>query len=160
MGGGVNTPKKERRWLKKSVLFIFYIFFAILIPLVIIDTQFGLIGVRDTTADKKITGWGIIAFIVLAVFIYNEIKKRAKLERDETKKEAIGSVMKAMIIIAVGGLIWLVGKYNWELMIIFLGGGFSELVASIFEIPYNRMVEEDRLIKNAKLEAKIKARLG
>lgn len=156
MGDTVKPPKKQRRWLKQSTLFIFYIFFAIIVPLIIINTQFGLVGNRDTTQDKKITGWGMIAVLVVIVFIYNEMRKRAKLERDETKQEAINSILKSVVLLVLGALIWIVGKYNYELMIIFLGSGFSELIASIFEIPYNRMVEENRLIKNAKLENKIK----
>jgi len=156
-----NTVPKKNSWRRKiwkHTLFVIYLCFAIIIPLLIIDSQFDLIGVKNYTEPRTvITGWGFIGIALLIIFVLNELNKRAKLEKSEAKKERIASFIKSLMIIGFAGLHYLSGLYYVEFQVILWGGGLSELLASIIEYYHSKMVEEDNLRKQFELEKKLKA---
>jgi hypothetical protein len=159
--GTVNTMPKKITWkrrLWKHTLFMIYLGFAIIIPLLIINSQFDLIGVKNYTEPRTVmTGWGFIAVTIVIVFILNELNKRAKLEKNEAKKERIGSIIKALVIIGFAGIHYFSGLYYVQFQVILWGAGISELIASIIEYYHSKMVEEDNLRKQFELEARLKA---
>lgn len=153
MGDTISTPKKERRWLKQALLFSSYQLFKTAIPIFIITTQFDLVAPGQSVS--KYTGWGMVVIGIIIIAIFNEIKKTNQIKKDEVGRETIKSFGLPTILLLIGGLFFIASQFVTQVITIMVGSAISIYASIFFEHPYNRMVEENKLIKEERKRKKI-----
>lgn len=153
MGDSINKPKKERRWVRQSLLFIAYQLFKTAIPIFIITTQFDLVAPGQSVS--KYTGWGMVAIGLIVIAIFNEIKKTNDIKKDDVGKETLKSFALPTILLLIGGIFFIGSQFVTQVITIMVGSAISIYASIFFEHPYNRMIEENRLIKEERKRKKI-----
>jgi len=144
MGGNQTSVKKERRWLKKAIAFTFYIVFEVVMQIVIINSQFDLFGYKTYESPAlRLTGWGYVAVVLVAVFIAWFIKKQSELSKDGFFKELMAQFPRPLIMIVGYFAVGMISNYQEELRIILFWSFLTQMISAFFGAWYISMKKND-----------------
>lgn len=147
------VEKKSKRifWIRFSI----YVLFGLIIPLAFLIWRFKLFSTTD-----KITfgGWGVVATIILAVFIINLSKQAENSVEKLIEKQVIRAIRKVLIpLLTVTLCFWSVSEFVDEFIQLFALLTICETISYIanpmFELveKHKEDKEENKMIKMAKI---------
>ena len=149
--------KKEKR--TKAIIFwtrfFIYIVFGLVIPISFLIWRFDLF---SSTNKIKFGGWGILAIILMAIFMINLSKQTEECFENGIEKQIIRAIRKVFIpLLSVTLCLWAVSDFINELIQFFIVITMCETIASMVNPMFDLAKEhkegriENKMIKMAKI---------
>ena len=125
-----QLTKRQRFWL-----FSFLdVFFALVIPSILIAFQYDLFTNRADKAEMSASGWGMIVILFIALGLSKRIKAYVVSSKNSQLKYFLSNIMPPFVLLFLYFILMITENHIDKLQIITLWASISNAIALVFRL--------------------------
>jgi hypothetical protein len=125
-----QLTKQQRFWLFN----VLDVFFAIVVPIILIATQYQLFTNDPNKISSSVSGWGILVILVIALGLSKRIKAYVISSKNSQLKYFLSNIMPPFVLLFLFFILNITEDHIDKLQFITLWSSVSNIIALFFRL--------------------------